>query len=325
MEVLAEEGVPMKVVVVGGRGLIAREVWSLLSQDPRFDLHVAGRQRPSGLPSSVRFTPIDLVQDASRLDGVFDGAAIIVNASSFVGDDPATQQAVNSGGVRTIVAAAERSGSAPLVQISTAGVYGTTREQGGTEGAYEVSPESPLSQSRADGDAIASAYGASILRPLFVTGAGDRHFLLPLLQAHLALGAWVEGGAARVSVVHASFVAEVVKFAIDRHAAGDSVHLVHVVTPTTVTIRELLEPVLECAGRSLGESISLDEAIGRAAPMGIPARKIAQFASDFFLSSRVLPASLSGAAAPPLSASDIGWCFSQLAAGAGPQTSPIRE
>jgi len=315
----------MKVVLVGGRGLIARAAWSLLSEDPRFELHVAGRQRPHGLPASITFTPVDLVQDASKLIGVLEGAAIIVNASSFVGDDPATQQAVNSDGVRTIVAAAERSGSPPLVQISTAGVYGTIHEQGGTEGAYDVSPESPLSQSRADGDAIASAYGASILRPLFVTGAGDRHFLLPLLRAHLALGAWVEGGAARVSVVHASFVAEVVKFTIDRFAVGDSVHLAHVVTPATVTIRELLEPVLEWAGRSLRESISLDEAIGRAAPMGIPARKISQFATDYSLSSRVLPTSLSGAAAPPLAVSDIGWYFSQLAAAERSQTSSVRE
>jgi len=304
----------MKVVLVGGRGLIAREVWSLLSQDPRFDLHVAGRQRPSGLPASISFTPVDLAYDESRLDGVLDGAAVIVNASSFVGDDPATQQMVNSGGVRTIIAAAERSGSAPLVQISTAGVYGTIREQGGTEGAYEVCPESPLSQSRADGDAIASAYGASILRPLFVTGAGDRHFLLPLLQAHLALGAWVEGGCARVSVVHASFVAEVVKFTIDRLAVGDLVRLAHVVTPAPVTIRELLEPIVESSGRSIGESITLDEAIGRASPMGIPARKIAQFAADYFLSSRVLPVSLTDAAAPPLAGPDISWYLSQLAA-----------
>ncbi len=292
--------------VVGGSGLIARPLWQTFAGLPDTELRVFARTMPSGLPDPESFFPLDLASPAP-LPPELGSCDLVVNASSRITGDAAAMQRVNVDGVRRIADAVE-AGRGALVQISTGGVYGTLRRCGGLEGDSEIRPESDLSRTRAEGDRIAAGVGASLLRPLFVTGVGDTHFLLPLLRAHLALGGWIEGGGARLSVVSATELADTAVSIVDQVLAGSAPPLLHVVPETPITVRELLSPILAQLGRAFSTSLSVSEAVDLLRPHGVSRRKIEQFAQDYFLGSSAPRRSEDHPVAPDVAA----WYLSQL-------------
>ncbi len=269
------------VAVIGGSGFIGRHVTEELARSG-FEPLILSRGRNG--ERSDRIRRVDITDGVRPLREAISGSVAVVNAASHVGDDEREQRRVNVDGVAHIVEAATSLGI-PLVHVSTAGIYGGLAVSGGTEGQYPIHPESELSVTRARGDAIASAGGATVLRPLFITGAGDAHFLLRLLAAHVALGAWIEDGAARLSVASADLVARAAVAAMGHRLDGGTGGVVHVVPDRPVAVRVLLSPILAEWGRLPSRSLSAADAAAVLEARGIPARKIAQFAHDYFLSS----------------------------------------
>lgn len=275
----------LHVAVVGGSGFIGRHVVDAVAQNGHSPV-IISRER-AGSPRDVEHRICDVTESSSSVRGALAGCDAVINASSYVGENKALQSRVNIDGAAHVAGATSAAG-VPLVHVSTAGVYGTLPFTGGAEGDYTVRPESPLSRSRAGGDAIAALAGASILRPLFITGAGDTHFFLPLLHAHVALGAWIDGGRARLSVASAELVAVAATAAMSRLLAGHSGEIVHVVPDRPVTVRELTSEVLVGWGALPKQSVTADEALVQLARLGVSERKVRQFANDYFISSHAM-------------------------------------
>lgn len=274
----------LTVAVVGGSGFIGRHVIAELAQNGIRPVLVSRRGASSAL-SAVEHRRCDITSDPRSVLKSLAGCAAVINASSYVGDNEVLQARVNIDGVAHLVAAAAQM---PLVHISTAGVYGSLPSVGGAEGDYMLRPESSLSRTRAKGDELAILGGATVIRPLFVSGAGDTHFLLPLLHIHAKLGAWVAGGNARLSVTPAESVAAAAVAAAQRLLEGSSPELFHVVPDQPVTVRELLTETLTEWGALPNRSVAVEEAIERLAPFGVPERKVQQFVRDYFISSSLL-------------------------------------
>lgn len=89
----------------------------------------------------------------------------------------------------------------PMVTLSSVGVYG----HGAHRYADESTPEAPdtaLGRSQAAADALLRDAGASILRPRFVVGPGDRHVVPGLSRLLARSPVWVDAGRAELSFVH---------------------------------------------------------------------------------------------------------------------------
>lgn len=274
------------VAVIGGSGFLGRHIRQELRR-AGFEPIVCARNQPREPFPDLQHRDVDIADGVRPLREAISGSVAVVNAASHVGDDEREQRRVNVDGVAHIVEATTSLGI-PLVHVSTAGIYGEPAFSGGAEGQYPIRPESELSVTRAQGDAIASAGGATVLRPLFITGAGDTHFLLRLLAAHVALGAWIEDGAARLSVASADLVARAAVAAMGHRLDGGTGGVVHVVPDRPVAVRDLLSPILAEWGRLPTRSLSAADATAALEARGIPARKVAQFTHDYFLSSEHL-------------------------------------
>ncbi|WP_447946336.1 NAD-dependent epimerase/dehydratase family protein [Microbacterium lacticum] len=279
-------GTTLTVAVVGGSGFLGRHVIAELARAGIRPI-VLSRRGDSASRSAVEHWRCDVASEPSSVLESLTGCAAVINASSYVRDNEHLQARVNIDGVAQVVAAAAAA-QMPLVHISTAGVYGSLPFVGGVEGDYALRPESSLSRTRARGDELAILGGATVLRPLFVSGAGDTHFLLPLLHMHAKLGAWVADGVARLSVAPAELVAAAAVAAAQRLLDGSPPALIHVVPDQPVTVRELLTNTLTEWGALPNRSVTVEEAIERLAPSGVPERKVRQFVRDYFISSTVL-------------------------------------
>jgi dTDP-4-dehydrorhamnose reductase len=241
----------------------------------------------------------DVTGDLAQVVRSLEGCDLVVNASSYVGDNRALQSLVNVKGAGAVVSAASRL-DIPIVHVSTAGVYGTLPYSGGAEGEYLVNPESSLSESRVAGEEMALDGDANILRPLFVTGRGDRHFLLPLLRAHLHLDAWIDEGRARLSVLSAEYLGEVTALVALRRLRDMKVPaMIHVVPPEPVTVKRLLSHTLDSWGRLPQRSVGAARAAETLERQGISSRKVTQFAEDYFIASSVLGGSISPVTVEP--------------------------
>lgn len=298
------------VVVIGGSGFLGRHVTAELARRGIRAVTVSRREAPDP-SSSVEHRRCDITTDPASVRRTLDGCAAVINASSYVGNDTELQERVNVDGVRHVAAAAEAM-NIPLVHLSTAGVYGDLPFAGGEEGDYAPNPESSLSLARARGDELALRGRATLIRPLFVSGVGDTHFLRPLLHLHVRLGAWIAGGAARLSVAPAELVAAAAVGAVEGRLQGFAPELVHAVPDRPVTVRELLTPTLTEWGALPHRSLTADDAIERLAAAGVPARKVRQFARDYFISSRLLRRLISdGPGVPAVSLAARAWYTAQ--------------
>ncbi|WP_217181068.1 NAD(P)-dependent oxidoreductase [Streptomyces sp. AC495_CC817] len=305
------------IAVVGGTGLLGWQIASALRISGRTSPRVISRRRPAWLPPEIPHVVGDVTHGPDALARSAQGCSAIVNAASYVGDDVDEQVAVNVEGAAAATEAAALLGGVPLVHMSTAGVYGTLPFSGGDESSYETAPESELSRSRARGDAIAEDAGASLVRPLFVTGVGDTHFLLPLLRVHAALGAWIDDGRARLSVTSAEAVGLMVAGVVGRALEHGRPALLHAVSSAPVSVRDLVGPLLSSVGVPVDRSVSLREAVEFLQQRGIPERKVAQFASDYFIRSTACADEASNRAArmPPVAADAAAWYRARLADG----------
>lgn len=278
--------VAQAVAVVGGSGFVGRHVVTELVRCGYSPVILSRGRMQTSWPGARR-RRCDITAGDDSVRRAIAGCVAVVNASSYVGEDEDLQVRVNVDGVAH-VAAAGAEVEAPLVHISTAGVYGTLPFAGGAEGDYLLRPESPLSRTRAQGDSLATAMGASVLRPLFISGSGDTHFLLPLLRAHVVLGAWIEDGAAQLSVASAELVASAAVATVKRRLGGGSPELVHVVSDRPVAVRELVAEILGGWGVPPDRSVSADQAVERLASFGLSERKVRQLTRDYFISSSLM-------------------------------------
>jgi nucleoside-diphosphate-sugar epimerase len=178
----------MRLAVTGASGFCGATV-ARLAAAAGADVICLGR-RPGPVGAHVGW-------DAARDTPDLAGADAVVHLAAAVGDPRparATEEAfraVNVHGTERLLAAA---GRRRVVWVSSASVY--------RPGPYPapVTEDHPMDgqrnaygRTKADGDRLALAAGAVVLRPRAVYGAGDRHLLPRLRRAVRAGRAWLPG------------------------------------------------------------------------------------------------------------------------------------
>jgi nucleoside-diphosphate-sugar epimerase len=178
----------MRLAVTGASGFCGAAV-ARLAAAAGLDVVCLGR-RPGPVGAHVGW-------DAARDTPDLAGADAVVHLAAAVGDPrrgratEAAFRAVNVHGTERLLAAA---GQRRVVWVSSASVY--------RPGPYPapVAEDHPMDgqrnaygRTKADGDRLALAAGAVVLRPRAVYGTGDRHLLPRLRRAVRAGRAWLPG------------------------------------------------------------------------------------------------------------------------------------
>jgi nucleoside-diphosphate-sugar epimerase len=190
----------ISVSVIGAGGFIGSAVVAAARADAR-----VGKVREVFRPCCRRAgVAVADVRDPDQVAAAVTGVDVIVNAAHVIG--AGADLAVNRIGPDVVAEVGARVG-ARCVEIGTAAVYGRGPLRGGAEGTLPPAPDSDLSASRAEGEERALAAGATVLRPMFVIGPGDR-WAVP--SASTAAAAAPNAPSARVGVVDVADLARLV-------------------------------------------------------------------------------------------------------------------
>lgn len=200
-----------RVAVLGSAGFIGRVITSELNGvGDGVAVQTMVRTLPKLGVKHASIMHVGDVRDADSVRAAVRGARAVVHAASYVGYDPELCESTNVCGTRNVVAACRAEGVEQVVYMSTASVYGSGPHRGASEEDLAVAPKSALSRSRADAELMILDAGGAVFRPDMVFGDGDRWFGPGLARFTAAIGGLVDGGAARMSMIHVDDLATIV-------------------------------------------------------------------------------------------------------------------
>ena len=259
------------ILVTGGNGFIGRHVVRRLAEHasstgdepPRtFDVRFADDFLAS-LPrvDAVRGNLLDEADLASALQGVDTVAHL---ASKSVDHDGSGFERINVDGTRALCRAAIKAGVSRVIYLSSVGVYGHGAHRDAGE-ETPVAPDTPLSRSKVTAENIvldhsrAGDFHGIVLRHRFVYGDGDQAVLPRLIKAARSYPFWLSGGRARISLIWATDLAEVIrrladpdvlsKEAEDPAASGDGTrNIYHVTDGQPISYRRVITTICEAFG-----------------------------------------------------------------------------
>ena len=263
---------PLRVAVVGATGFIGSAVLTALASAGIRCIGVARGPLRSDLPgmTSARADLTDPVSLAAALAG----ADVVIHAASYTGDDAAQCVAVNVDGTENLLDAAARNGVGRVIYVSTIGVYGFGPHSGIREHETVPAPVSALSASRLTAEQRALARGGCVVRPGFVHGPGDRWFVPGLIRILRTLGAWIDEGRSRVSIIEVNDLARLLADLAVRTPAqpGAVFHACH---PDPVTVRQLGHALADSGRLRLpATSLTFDQALAAGTRHGLTERHL---------------------------------------------------
>ena len=195
------EGPKRTAVVTGGGGFLGRRIVELLCA--RGDnVRMVARRRCLAIEARGA-TGIQLdIRDAAAVATALQGADVVFHAAAKTGPWGAEAEfwAVNVGGTRNLLNAAQACGVRRFVYTSTPSVVGCADdvENGGSDLPYAAVHESAYPASKAEAERmVLAANGAGMrtvaLRPHLIIGPGDRHMMPRLVRRAAAGRLWIIG------------------------------------------------------------------------------------------------------------------------------------
>jgi nucleoside-diphosphate-sugar epimerase len=272
---------PKKVTLLGATGFIGSQILRSLQANESITVSILTR-RPTGLVSlgAGRSVVGDLLDPIAVENAVF-GADIVINSASYVGRDVDLAEKVNAEGPLSVIRASEQAGVRQLIQISTTAVYGSGPHRGLTSEGADYAPESASSKARAKADRAVLAAGGMVVRPNLVYGPGDRWVIPGLVKMVAALGATINEGSAKLSLIDVTTLGRLV--AALSTSATSSGGVFHAADPEPVTLARLLGAVEENICQPvLGGSCSATDAIQKLALHGFSSHQVNMVAFDHY-------------------------------------------
>ena len=265
-----------RVVVVGASGFIGSHAVRALAGRPGVAVVPASRTPVPDVPGAVA---ADLHDRASLVDA-FVGADVVVHAASYVGKDASVSEATNVDGTANLVAAARATGVERIVYVSTTSVYGTGPHRGVRVGDVPPRPESVTSTHRHEAEGLVRDAGGSVLRPNLVYGAGDRWFVPALAKLTAGLGATIDSGRARISVISAEDLGRLVT-AVALHPDIEPGSVLHAAGPEPVTVLQIHEALSASLGLPVpSRDITVEQARAALVPAAASEHQLALVTLD---------------------------------------------
>ncbi len=240
------------ILVTGANGFIARHVVQALAE---VSLPVRAFDIRFSDDFSASYPGIEAVQgdlgDPATLDRVTQGVRAVVHlASKHVDHDGSGFEKINIEGTQTLCRAAAEVGVERLIYLSSVGIYGHGVHRNADE-ATPVRPDTPFSRSKAAAEKIVLDHSRDrdfqgvILRHRFVYGDGDGAVLPRLIKAARSYPFWLSGGRARMSLIWAPDLAEIIRRLVDPEAVAidtaDPVY--HVTDGEPISYRQVITTI----------------------------------------------------------------------------------
>ena len=190
--------------------------------------------------------------DQAGLEHALAGAGTVIHLASKNVDRDGSGFDVNVETTRRLCRAAREAGVDHVVYVSTVGVYGHDAHRDADE-STPVRPDTPFSSSKAAAEQLVlehrtkGDFRATILRHRFVYGEGDDAVLPRILRAARKLPFLVEGGRARVSLLYAPDLGEIVRRFVTPEESGGSTDkpVYHVTSGEFLSYGEMIDTICE--------------------------------------------------------------------------------
>ncbi|GGQ76148.1 NAD-dependent epimerase/dehydratase family protein [Couchioplanes azureus] len=246
-----------RILVTGGTGFVGSAVLRVLRERCRA---LTAASRPEIRVLTRRPLPPELVAagvvevrgdlaDPATLRGACDDVSTVLHLAAQVGGDAGRCVAVNERGTEALLHRAAAAGVGRLVYLSTTGVYGSGVHRGAGEDDLPMAPVSATSRSRAAAEVAVRESGGIVLRPHLVYGPGDTWFVPTVLGLFDRVPAWIDGGAARASLVRVEDLGAVGAALALGAGAGAGGGVFHVNHPEPVSVRTLVTSICARLGR----------------------------------------------------------------------------
>jgi nucleoside-diphosphate-sugar epimerase len=246
---------PSVSLVTGGSGFVGNRLARALVE--RGDRVRALVRDPTGAPD-LSAVGVELVQgdmkDEASLRRAVEGVDRLFHTAGLVGDwlDRSEAVNVNVEGTRRLLTAAVEAGVTRAVHVSSLSVLGTKHHHGTDEAGPYIYGDA-YADTKIDSEQVALEFAAGgrievvVIRPGFVYGPGDNHFLVPLVE-RLSRGrfAFVGDGSKELNTVHVDDVVRVALLADETPRAAGQVY--NVTDGRNTTIREFVTQIAELLG-----------------------------------------------------------------------------
>lgn len=188
----------------------------------------------------------DLLDEEVLARGLRGAHTVIHLASKTIDRDGQGFDVINVEGTRRLCRLAVAAGVRRLIYVSSVGVYGHGARRGVDETTPRA-PDTPFSRSKAAAEDIVLGHHhggdlqAVVLRHRFVYGEGDEAVLPRLIRAARRYPFWISGGRAKMSLIWAGDLAEIVRrFATGAISALDTDPVYHATDGRPITYREVV-------------------------------------------------------------------------------------
>jgi nucleoside-diphosphate-sugar epimerase len=283
---------PSRVLLIGATGFIGSRI--LKSLQTRTDAQVTIlTRRPEALPHHLQASAVfgDLTEPAT-LDHAVRPMDIVINAASYIGNDPKLARKVNYGGTLSLIRACKGARVGRFLQLSTTAIYGTGPHRASQPWELPYRPESITSKSRAAADQAVLGAGGITIRPNLVYGAGDRWVVPGVIRMFRTLGSHIDDGQALLSLIDVEDLGELVAaLALTTRPINGAFHAA---CPVPTSLANLLAEVERHFGPlGLNGSTSLTDATNQLALEGFRPHQVSMLGSDHHYHSHALWATVS--------------------------------
>ncbi|WP_256491495.1 MULTISPECIES: NAD(P)-dependent oxidoreductase [Micrococcaceae] len=297
----------IKVLVIGSTGFIGSRVMTELDSCDNVEVSIMTRRRYS-VPNHPRIKVLlGDVTDLTSLNLAIRDFEVVVNAASYVGDDPLRAQQVNHLGAENVAHAWKSSGARKLIHISTTAVYGTGPHRSHPANPTVYKPDSVVSQTRAAGEASILNLGGIVIRPNLIYGPGDQWFIPGIIRLFRTLGTQIDNGAAKISVVDVADLGRLVSALATSPAPLDGAF--HAANPTPTTLARLAYTIRrEVSPLQIEGTTTLDEAVRILEPAGFRPHQVKMVGMDHHYESQNLwDLAELGKTSPTISREAVDW------------------
>ncbi|GAA1373154.1 NAD-dependent epimerase/dehydratase family protein [Streptomyces beijiangensis] len=311
-----------RVLVTGTTGFIGSAVLRALVERGETDLIALVRtpEAEASLPRGVLGVRGDL-RFPESLRGICDGTDAVVHCAAYVGSDPGLCETINRTGTGYLLAEALRAGVSRTVCLSTASVYGSGPHRGLRESGAVPAPVSVTSESRLAAETAVREAGGMAVRPHLVHGRGDRWVVPALAVLFRVIPGWVDGGAARTSMIHVDALGRAIAVLAarpDTWRPGAVYHAAHPEAPSMRTLADSLARHLGVVVPSGG--VSRAAALEQVRAAGLRERHLEMLTVDHWYDSAALWDATGCAPGPRFDAAlgaDSAWYANHLGGGRG--------
>lgn len=272
---------PLRVLLIGPTGFIGSRILAALEAHENILLSILTRRADrfvAGTRTKVLSGDLAWPESITRAVRHSD---VVINAASYVGDDEVLARRVNVDGGLSVIRACEEANVERLIQISTTAVYGSGPHIRMRASKANYHPESAASSSRSVLDRAVLAAGGLVIRPSLIYGAGDRWFIPGVVRMVKTLGATINDGDARLSMIDVEELGHLVAaLALRNHCPAGAYHAAD---PAPSTLADLLSAIhRNIAPLAISASSSLEDAVQHLIRVGMRAHQVNLLGMDHY-------------------------------------------